>query len=434
MNPTHSSPQGSPPESTFVITRKINAPLGDPEARNAEYSRLRSKVLVDIEQWEEKLKVRLSFDLDPASEDEATVIAEFAGPSNPFDIDYVVDNVNLSASREDLAANIRRAYRDEGGEVLGKDELQQLTPRELRRVLSPLAALGAHLYYQLFLSPNIHLLKYKGDDADVIRRAIRSALSRAQIISIQSPIPLFPWAFLYEDVRYNPADESTLNPKLFWGFKHLIQYDLSCTPNRYVIHTSPKVSAAVCTDADTGGWHKTDDHPFSKLGDAVTFIETAAAMGHELADFGNNCFYFFGHVRQPDPPLATVSSLQMRDEHLTVAQLETVYQAPRFKSAPVVAFLNGCNTAPLNVWDANSVAGFLCERGEQSACCVAAVAEIPGTFAVEFGQHFLDSFLLKRQYLGDAILGARLAMLSKWQNPLGLLYTIFGNVDTHFVA
>jgi hypothetical protein len=94
----------------------------------------------------------------------------------------------------------------------------------------------------------------------------------------------------------------------------------------------------------------------------------------------------------------------------------------------VFVFLNGCETTPLNVWNKNSLAGLLCLQGQCRVCCVTSFAEVPVAFGRRFGQLFWARFLAGAT-VGQALLGARRDLLDELNNPLGLLYTLFGRAE-----
>jgi hypothetical protein len=98
----------------------------------------------------------------------------------------------------------------------------------------------------------------------------------------------------------------------------------------------------------------------------------------------------------------------------------------------VLAFLNGCATSPLNTWNGDSFAGFLCMKGGRRVACVTSFAEIPVAFGAALAQRFWAAFL-DGKTLGEALLGARRDLLAAYHHPLGLLYTVFGRVETRIM-
>lgn len=401
-----------------------------------DYDLRRTKVAVNLNQQSEAtLVVTLSLTLNDAFPAEADAIRIFG--ADILDIKYAVE-MNFDARRQEFDTQVRAIYGDERNGVLGKEELEVVALRRLKELLGPLASLGANIFYNLFLNERSKLLRPSARHAETVWAAVASVFSHPQLISIKQELlpgvkkaPIFPWAFLYDDIGFKESDLSTLNPTRFWGFRHQIQEELDCTATLLSLPAKPSILTSICTDADSLQCHQQPAHSLSADKRNITEAPTVDELGAALKDFPHDCFYFFGHAYHPEPPVQTQSRLELRGEHLTVDGLSRNYRpAPRFSKEPVLAFLNGCRTSPLNVWDKESVAGFLCEEGEQSVCCISTVASVPGSVAAMFGFHFWKLFLDRKLPLGDALLKTRKVMLRKWNNPLGLLYTVFGNVDT----
>lgn len=394
----------------------------------------RTKVVINLDQRDEQsLIVTLGL---PLGESPAEADARQHFGSDYLDVKYSVE-MNFDARRRSFDKQVSGIYGDEKNELLGKEELEKVERRHLGEMLAPLAKLGANIFYNLFLNDRNKLLRPSERHEKVVRAAIASVFSRPQIISIKLQLPrgvksapLFPWAFLYDDHTFDDSNLSTLAPDRFWGFRHVIQEEMDCTATCLSLPPTPSILTAICSHTDKPRWHKLPKHSLVRHNGNVTEAPTVNELGQALKNFTHDCLYFFGHAFQPDPPLQTDSRLELRGQRLTVDDLIRKHQAPSFAKEPVVAFLNGCRTSPLSVWDNESVAGFLCEEGKQSVCCVSTVASVPISVAAVFGCYFWKFFLHRKLPLGDALLKTRMLLLRKWNNPLGLLYTVFGSVDT----
>jgi hypothetical protein len=177
---------------------------------------------------------------------------------------------------------------------------------------------------------------------------------------------------------------------------------------------------------EDGGKHVATGHTFSKLN--IKPVTTSSELMEALSDFNNDIFYFFGHANDADQEYQ--SWLKLQDIDLTVSQLREI-GAPRFNKFLVLTFLSGCRTAPLRRWDKNTVVGYIClKQPTRRVCCVVTVAEVPAVFAAEFASLVWEGFWLHKRPLGSALLDARTKMLTDYNNPLGLLYSLFGPVDT----
>jgi hypothetical protein len=337
-------------------------------------------------------------------------------------------NVDLKAEMKALLMSLTDMYKSPVGGVLRQDNLRHLTNDELFEAVNPIVEQGRNVFHRLFV--DIDPVNYSSEDKEIARVAIISALSKPQIIAISTHVPLFPWAFLFSDPTFKPDDRSTINPLSFWGFKHEIQEELNGTARRIHLPSKPKIVASICAQVDTSNWHTHSEHSFVKMASEVTPAPSVKDLGEALGNFESDCLYFFGHAFHLDPPVQSKSWLKLNGIELTVSHLIVDYNAPRFKNRIVIAFLNGCRTAPLTVWNENTVAGFLCLQGDNRVCCVASVGEIPPAFAADFAKHFWEQFLIQKQPIGRALLNARLAVFNYWNNPLGLFYSLFGRVDT----
>src|SRR5262249_45703084 len=123
---------------------------------------------------------------------------------------------------------------------------------------------------------------------------------------------------------------------------------------------------------------------------------------------------------QDTPPTPTTSYVEVDGIRLTVERIARA-GGPHFAKPLVLAFLNGCATAPPATWTRDSVAGFLCFAGHRRVACVTSFAEVPSAFASGFAQRFWAGFLAGRT-VGEALQEARRGMLEGYNNPLGLLY------------
>lgn len=347
-------------------------------------------------------------------------------------VEYTV-NINLAAEMKAFSGTLKKLCRSNIGQRMGQDSLAKLSSAELGELLDTVIEQGRNVFHLLFENRGMEIRNYSGDSEQIVRAAIKSALAHPKIISIKSPVPLFPWAFLHDDPNYVPANRSTIDPLNFWGFKHQIQEQLDCTSPYIQLPPNPKIITAICPYVDKMGWHYDAEHPFKKVNCQVVSTPSTTDLGNSLKSFEGDCLYFFGHAFHPEEePVASESWLKMLGVKLTVAQLMQDYQpAPKFKNPLVVAFFNGCRTAPLRVWNDNTIVGFLCMHGDNRLCCIASVAEVPETFAAAFAKKFWEQFLIERNTIGRALLSARLQLLNEWNNPFGLLYSLFGRVDTY---
>jgi hypothetical protein len=319
-------------------------------------------------------------------------------------------------------------YATTAGKLMLENRLQSLNLPLLQEAFVPLVEQGRFIFNKLFQGIDVS----SEIDEKIAREALESALSHPQIFNINTPPSLrpFPWSFLFNDPAYKVGSPETIELRSFWGFKHEIQEEFIFTSSKLCLRAEPELVASVCSVTDTENWHNGADHPFTRIGKRLIAKPLVTELGAALKDFQWDCLYFFGHASHDrDNPEPTTSYLKLRHTQLTVAIMQQDY-LPQFKRKLVVAFLNGCETAPLSRWSKDTVVGFLCERGNFKLCCISSVAELPPAFAARFAKHFWERFLIARQTIGQALLNARNAIFNELNNPLALSYSLFGRVDT----
>lgn len=384
------------------------------------------KIFVDIDDSDEELDLTVGLPLDDNVDSEARAKEVYG------DILYLRFrvNLNLEAEREKLSKLLAKMYDSQTvfGERLRAPSLQPFEDHELKTLLWPMAKKGREIFFELFLASEP--VNKPADELNLMHEVARSVFSREHLISITSPVPLFPWAFLFYDPSFDATNKSTFDPLKFWGFRHEVQEQISEISESRRFPHAPTIVAAIDSDIEGAGLHQEAEHPLTKLGDEVKPVGDVNALGTTLANFTDDCFYFFGHADHEDPPSKGTSWIKLRGAELDMLTLANDHRAPSFTKKPVLLFLNGCRTNPLSVWDDKSVAGYLCERSDHRVCCLLTVAEIPEAFAVEFARRFLDYFFVKRLRVGSALLTTRREMIrGTHKNPLGLLYTFLGNVE-----
>jgi CHAT domain len=373
------------------------------------------------------LDVTLTIPLDSTKPAEQAAIEQFAPTDATLDVRYVVQ-MNLAAEREELSRRFSDTYRKHPiRQQLKSPEMVPLSLDQVQEAFGPIAIQGNSIYHRLFeprMKPGL-LLNYGDDEAPMIWAAVRSALARPHRLAVKSPLSLFPWNFLYDDCTIEENDLSSFDPRRFWGFRHVIQEEITGTAMAVRLPPSPHIIAAVCPAVDSTGKHR--NGPLGQRA-GVDWLRSTEQLKGALANFNADCLYFYGHAVQNDPPTPTTSSLKLDGMQLTAFAIHKV-EGPRFNKRPVFVFLNGCETQPLNVWDSGSIAGLFCLESGARVCCVTTFAEVPISFGAAFAHAFWEGFL-KGENAGAALLSARNKMLNEYNNPVGLLYNLFGRVET----
>jgi hypothetical protein len=370
----------------------------------------------------EQLHVRLAFALDPRVRAHGKLIQRGLGRAGSiFDLEYSV-RLKLDDEWENVSRTITRLWSTPAGQALRRPELARLSKVDHQLFVAPLAAHGWYLFSALFR--RIASEHHSRNEAALIQRAVDSLWREPQRIEIKSHVPLFPWALLYQR-PYSEVTGGKLDAADFWGETHELQQMPRGIAGKYLLPVRPSIVAAICPSTDAGTRHACDGHPLA--GSSVTRTCNIPELVSALRRFDGDCLYFYGHAEQLHPPSKFSSKVLLDRVALSVAELEE-QRAPRFTKSLVLAFLNGCGTAPIRAWSEDSIAGYLCLHGDGRVVCIATVAQIPDAFAARFAFHFWRAFLLPVP-VGRALLDARRAMLSEANNPLGLLYTYFGLID-----
>ncbi|VTS01644.1 hypothetical protein [Gemmata obscuriglobus] len=269
----------------------------------------------------------------------------------------------------------------------------------------------------------------------------------------------FPWRLLFDrhpdklpaapDLFGRRPDELPSAPELAaacWGLKYQLETAFKWTQGQSTLRAfenrPPRIVAATCPSADPADRHRDRGHPFQRPGVDTTHHDQRddfrAALRHVDAD----AVSFFGHAEVARANVQTGSSIEFRPprsgpadwEQLTAADMDGA-RIPKYQRKPVLVFLNGCGTGPLDGLGPTTVFGQFTNNGPvrgHRVRCVAVVHEAPITFGLELGQEFWKQVLPAApgaggEPVGAALLAARQHMVRAYNNPLGVLYALFGD-------
>lgn len=385
----------------------------------------RDKVTLVIERRHDELSIHLAVPLRGEVEEEAALITVTG--QNAVRVHYKV-RCDLDRERAHLTGLVREAYRRGPlGAALRQDTVATLTSEDLRALLLDVANHGDGLHRRLFGFPDDLELRTRRprEFTDEIRLVLRRAFLEPRIVHVAGDAPLFPWNFLYQHTT--PLDglaPATFDVAGFWGFRHEIQHEVEQVATALALPPDPRIVAAVCPAVAV----IEPDHPLRRQG--TEFVDNVVDLRRQLREFGADCLYFFGHASHAAPPVPDTSKIWLHGVPLSVTTLGQG-GGPRFRREPVLVFLNGCGTGDLREWSEDTFIGYLVHRGDHRVCCITSAAEIPIGFADAFAREFWQRFLVAGRPLGAALLATRRALLDAHNNPLGLLYEVIGQVDTH---
>lgn len=113
---------------------------------------------------------------------------------------------------------------------------------------------------------------------------------------------------------------------------------------------------------------------------------------------------------------------------VSLSDFHAAFGGPRTKIGRPLVFLNTCNSNSPDFMDSTTWGLAFHRLGSRAV--IATEAPAPDSFASAFSVEFYAS-LLNRQTVGHSLQTAKWKLLQRWNNPMGLLYTLFGNPDLH---
>ncbi len=326
--------------------------------------------------------------------------------------------------------------------------------RDKQVALEQLKRHGAYLYKRLFLEGERDLRRTMA----ALNKFSRAA-GRPLRIRIRATDVYAPWQMLYSAPRGAPAVANG-----FWGFRYemgtLQKVNASQAPTRTFL---PRLRS---DDVLLGAWPGADEvgqrgrflhrHLERRMGGAVLAAHNRADF---LAAIRRNSetvklIVFYGHassgtvVRPPGALIASALSLPPTlasdwtgerlmfavDDHLVPLQIDEMIpddvfddeRNPVFLKQHPIVLLNACETGTGGVEPMNNN-GFIARLTIAGAGAVF-VTEAPvwRSFAYQFGIDLLDGIAGGRT-MQAALHTARIKHLRMQNNPLGLLYSLYGN-------
>lgn len=352
--------------------------------------------------------------------------------------------------------------------ALTNDAKFGFTDAQEKAVAKQLYKIGVNLYDELF---------YNRGRSGGSGREVTKIVQQIEAAGASSAVPLrigffsnqiyIPWQLLH------PADRNPAAPRVdgFWGFKYIIssipQTDgRACGPLPATIAWPDKVNLVygafrstvpkapgedpdfVTGFAQVFGDALQKDFGFSPLASAVTSDAFLGALTNDRSTVSSIVVFSHGHsgstiVPMPGAPgqygvIADVNGPRIdfseRDSlnylDLSAATVTDDRTVPFFKSRPFV-LLNGCETGTAGIarTSENSFPGIFLDRG--AAVVLATEAPVWDQFGLGFASHLMG-LLAQGHAIGDALLLSRKYYLEKARNPLGLIYSLYGNPSASF--
>ncbi len=229
----------------------------------------------------------------------------------------------------------------------------------------------------------------------------------------------------------NRDNDRIVCPGGFWGFRHALGLPLTLEGEEqhsldleYPLpaDTPPSMTVSVC---DTPDLEHVQSHiekiqsliPAGQLGLAKTRDSTIELLKQRSSHLVY--FYCHGGVSGTVPFLQIGPSKSDRIGRDTLREKRISWKKPRS-----LVFINGCHTTDLEPERAiDLVSGFV--RTAQASGVIGTEITIFEPLAVSFSQWFFQFFLKEQKSVGESIRLARLRVLQRELNPLGLVYIPF---------
>ncbi|WP_129631818.1 hypothetical protein [Candidatus Oscillochloris fontis] len=348
-------------------------------------------------------------------------------------------DVPLPLTDHDLASLTQRAHttlRDlilhQPGRALSGT--LRIAPVVRDATLRRLADVGAGLWTGLFhphgASSDLHDLR--------AHLAARSQRGPLQITIVGHRVAL-PWQLLFVG-QPDPA----IRADSFWGLRH----ELAVQPLQGRRRASTLTPAASAPRTALLAFNLGIDDQvklpviapqraaLAVLGLRIHEVTTEAGLRDALSSGSDAALvYLYGHMRSPlrRPSGPTVDIDQMEIELTSPAQaisleelrrVAAVEHEARLRAGPLV-LINACSSGEQTPLSFGGLVPYLLDLGAQAV--IGTAVETPIHFAAAFGPDVIGRVFGAGQPVGAALLAARSSALEQHDNPLGLLYELFGN-------
>ena len=422
----------------------------------------KTDLIIDVVDAPGKLRVSLS----PEDDALKSALADAIGQPQPWRFEAGVSKEALDEHVSDMYLGLRALVDQNKQQLqdvyheLGRDlrlspaaTRLRISDDDRRKMLRVFKENGALLYRYVFLN---------GDRS--LRRAMRALESfapddpsRRLVVRIRTKNVYAPWQMVFIG-RHNIFDDlnplTRPRPEDFWGFRFALgtrQLDDTAQAPLQTVMTPP--SAEQTLFARYRGSGESDEVRqradllssalLKKLEAPPLMVDTRAGFLRQLYDDGPNTrlIVAYGHatsgtvVADVGSELVTVQDargprfLFSSNDQLAPKDIDLVSPAPDegllLDSQPFVLF-TACDTGTGGTEPMTNISfvGALTRAGAR----VVVVTESPiwNNFAYHFSNDILNGFF-EGKTASETVLAARLRHLNEWNNPMGLLFTLYGN-------
>lgn len=328
------------------------------------------------------------------------------------------------------------------------NDLLGLDPEKAKKMWLELATWGHWLYGELFDSGSLDLK----DWADKLK------MMKGRRLVIDDQIGGIPWGLLYDEDIPDPLPTNYINEMLdhFWMTSYQLEFlpnyprdrflwpqqldnragtQLMVTINQYIEENDGSEQMPFFQNI-SDRWFDTSTNlpllPFKINTQKKELIESIITR-HEP----QHLLYFFCHHKKADGKWGESGWKDLEDSKMiiegknadekTTVGIQEMLKNVNIKkfNYPPVVFLNACESAQTEINDPISYMVYFIEK--LKACAfIGTEAQIPTAFADNFGKRFVKDYLSGAS-IGQILFDARRFYAQYYQNPFGLLYTLYGD-------
>lgn len=268
-------------------------------------------------------------------------------------------------------------------------------------------------------------------------------------VTIRSEDIYAPWQILYP-FKKDSDNKGKTDPRKFWGFR----YEMGITHEGDSRQGRQRnlVPLPKPDEIAFAGWR--GSKPKDEVADRVRMLaehiksKTGATVepSYEKKKFIDKLerkapdirfIFAYGHATSGtvlDEKRPIISGVEWLPAHfkfsekdlLTPGDFDDLAKKVDLKAQPIV-ILDACETGTfgINAMNNNGFVGALTRAG--AGAVIVTESPVLANFAYHFGMNLIDELFDEKVDVSQAMLNVRLKHLIEWENPLGLVYTLYGN-------
>jgi hypothetical protein len=310
-------------------------------------------------------------------------------------------------------------------------DLRQVASSVRNAMWRQLAVAGHQLFRQLFTN-GTSALRQAG-------QMLADALTDGDhVITVTSDEVIVPWSMLYvpRNIDAHLSDDFTVDPDAFIGYRHLVEHSFDqAHPTGPHIQYAGQASTAAYYDTGIDKLRRTQSrqaivepvvdlltthtrvHRATRREEVARSLQNAGALDH-LIYFCCHCVEEAGDVL-----------LRLTDAAVSGGDLRYWLGEAGLRNSPLVV-INACQSGRHAVRSPSDLGRVLLDNG--AGCLLGPAVNIPKTFAAAFATDLFSGLFERHERLGEALRAAVRRNINTYLNPLGLAYSLFRGIDSHF--